>query len=167
VIICFSKSKSKFSNDGRSVGQSILVSGHHLGPAINVASRHSKLSLRHCVFFKYGGSLSDERMDLYSRVVCMPGKFVTCMLYEATVGTLDMPAFLWIHTNYLISHELHGIHHVQQLRRFCTCISSPEDVYQAIAYHRFIFWLFHRWNGAYRYTDSKAIAYTHFYFFRI
>jgi hypothetical protein len=48
------KSKSKLSYDRRSVGQSILVSGHQLGPATDLSFSSMEIIIRYLPFFYYG-----------------------------------------------------------------------------------------------------------------
>jgi hypothetical protein len=50
-IISTSLSKSNSSYDRRSVGQSILISGHHLGTATNFSSSSMEILLRHLRLF--------------------------------------------------------------------------------------------------------------------
>jgi hypothetical protein len=47
---CIVKSTSKSSCDRRSVGQSVLVSGHHLGPATNFSFTFMENTFRHLRF---------------------------------------------------------------------------------------------------------------------
>jgi hypothetical protein len=56
-----STTKSKFILDRQSVGQSVLVSGTHLGPATNFSFLFSVLTI---AGFLMWDVLSDERMDL-------------------------------------------------------------------------------------------------------
>jgi hypothetical protein len=61
------KSRSELSYDRRSVGQSILVSGHHLAPATNFPFSSAEIIYRHLRFFLVWGALSDEKMSkMYS-----------------------------------------------------------------------------------------------------
>jgi hypothetical protein len=57
-------SKSKSFHDRRSVGQSVLVSGHHFGPTTNFSFSSTEMIYRHLWFFYVWSALSDERMVL-------------------------------------------------------------------------------------------------------
>jgi hypothetical protein len=61
------KTKSKLYYDRQSVGQSVLVSGAHLGPATNFSHCHFAYFLIISGLLMWG-ALSDEKSDLYYSV---------------------------------------------------------------------------------------------------
>jgi hypothetical protein len=57
------KSESRLPDDRRSFGQSVLVSDHYLGRAINFSLSSLGIIFRHARFIIWGG-LSDDRASL-------------------------------------------------------------------------------------------------------